>query len=249
MSSWPESYATLTPPKEQGTKSRPSPYRATVVLPLIAASPLALSVFFCFHNSPTQHQAGEARTTVSLNAERRQAVGSIAAAAAAFLPVAAANAAAGESPRFSVFGLIGDGSSYSEGAAYGSDQSTATYSPYSVYDKEGANAVYAATKGGAAEVEKKKGVLAESRKRLGNLPAYVNKKQWFNVRDELTRYMYETRGATRYLAKTNKQKEKADDFFKAIEEVFLQAGLKNQDKCAAAVAKSVVTLDAFTASL
>eukprot|EP00978_Attheya_sp_CCMP212_P047712 scaffold423098_cov59-Attheya_sp.AAC.1 len=72
------------------------------------------------------------RTSVAMQAEssRREAFGAAAAAAAAFLPVAA-NAAVGESPRFSVFGLIGDGTSYSEGAAYGTDQSTKVYSPYS----------------------------------------------------------------------------------------------------------------------
>ena len=63
-------------------------------------------------------QANNARPTVSMQAEnsRREAMASIAGAAAALVPIAA-NAAAGESPRFSVFGVIGDGTSYSEGAA------------------------------------------------------------------------------------------------------------------------------------
>merc|ERR1711966_347633 len=39
----------------------------------------------------------------------------------------------------SVFGLIGDGGAYSEGAAYGSDQAASTYSPYSVYGKVGSS--------------------------------------------------------------------------------------------------------------
>lgn len=83
-------------------------------------------------------QGNNARPTVSMQAEnsRREAMASIAGAAAALVPIAA-NAAAGESPRFSVFGVIGDGSSYSEGAAYGSDQSAKLYSPYSVYGEPG----------------------------------------------------------------------------------------------------------------
>lgn len=193
--------------------------------------------------------SNNARQSVAMQAEnsRREALSSIAAAGAVFLP-AAANAAAGESPRFSVFGLVGDGTSYSEGAAYGSDQSSPTYSPYSVYGNVGASDALYST-GGAEEIARKKGYIAESQKRLSKLPGYVEKKQWFNVKDELTRYMYETRGAVRGLAKTPEQKKLAKEFFQAIEEASLQATLKNQDKCAAASAASSATLEAFVASL
>merc|ERR1719464_469069 len=87
------------------------------------------------------------KTTTALNAEssRRQA---IAAVGAAFVP-AIANAAAGESPRFSVFGIVGDGTSYSEGGAYGSDQSSKTFSPYSVYGAQSKDSLY--VKGGDAD--------------------------------------------------------------------------------------------------
>ncbi|KAL9181243.1 hypothetical protein ACHAXT_010048 [Thalassiosira profunda] len=189
-----------------------------------------------------------AKTSSALQAEsgRREAMASIAAAGAALLP-AAANAAAGESPRFSVFGVIGDGGSYSEGAAYGSDQSTPLYSPYSVYGNVGGDSLY--VDGNSDEVSRKKGYIAESQKRLSLLPGYVEKKQWFNVKDELTRYMYETRGAVRGLAKSPEQKKIAKDFFQAIEEASLQATLKNQDKCAAASADSAKLLDQFVASL
>ncbi|KAL7527570.1 hypothetical protein ACHAWF_002229 [Thalassiosira exigua] len=193
-------------------------------------------------------QANNARPSVAVQAEnsRREALSSIAAAGVAILP-AAANAAAGESPRFSVFGLIGDGGAYSEGAAYGSDQAAALYSPYSVYGNVGGDALY--EEGTAAEADRKKGYIAESQKRLALLPGYVEKKQWFNVKDELTRYMYETRGAVRGLASTPEQKKIAKDFFQAIEEASLQATLKNQDKCAAASANSAKLLDQFVASL
>ena len=177
---------------------------------------------------------------------RREAFAGIAAAGAALAP-AAANAAAGESPRFSVFGLVGDGTSYSEGAAYGSDQSSPLYSPYSVYGEASSDSLY---KEGAAEyVARKKAILAESKVRLGYIPKYIAKKQWFNVNDELTRYMYETRGAVRYLSKTVQQKEAAEEFFVAIEKVSNAARLKQQDKCAAALEESIAKLDAFVAKV
>merc|ERR1712157_430054 len=129
---------------------------------------------------------------------RRDALAGIAAAGAALIP-AAANAAAGESPRFSVFGLIGDGTSYSEGAAYGSDQGAKTYSPYSVYSEFSDKSVYKPD--GAEYAERKKKILAETKKRLAKLDRYIQRKEWFNVIDELDRYMYETRGAVKGLAK------------------------------------------------
>lgn len=177
---------------------------------------------------------------------RREAFAGVAAAGAALVP-AAANAVAGDSPKFSVFGIVGDGSSYSEGAAYGSDQSTKVYSPYSVYGETGGDSLYKTDAAGYAE--RNKAILAESKVRLSKLSAYAEKKQWFNVRDELTRYMYETRGAVRRTAKSTSQKEKADVFFKAIEEVFLTAGLKQQDKCLAAISASQAAFDAYVASI
>merc|ERR1712051_978799 len=99
--------------------------------------------------------------------------------------------------------------------------------------------------GNDGEISRKKAYIAESQKRLSFLPGYVEKKQWFNVKDELTRYMYETRGAVRGLAQTAEQKKIAKAFFEAIEEASLQATLKNQDKCAAASAESAKLLDQF----
>mmetsp|Transcript_23751 Transcript_23751/g.33202 ORF Transcript_23751/g.33202 Transcript_23751/m.33202 type:complete len:200 (+) Transcript_23751:70-669(+) len=176
---------------------------------------------------------------------RREAGAAIAAAGAAFLPVAA-NAAAGESPRFSVFGVIGDGTSYSEGAAYGSDQSAQTYSPYSVYGN-GKDAIYdPATPEYAA---RKKAVLAESATRLTKLSKYIERKEWFNVTTELDRYMYETRNAVRGLATTDAQKSAATDFFKAIEKTDISARLKKQEACFAAAADAQAKLDAFVSTL
>jgi photosystem II oxygen-evolving enhancer protein 3 len=165
---------------------------------------------------------------------------------AAFLP-AAANAAAGESPRFSVFGLVGDPSSFSEATAYGTDQSTPLYSPYSVYGEAGPDSLY--NPSDPAVAAKKKAVIAETKKRLGNLPGYIEKKKWFEVSDELTRYMYETRGAVKGLASTPEQKKAATAFFKAIEKADISARRRDGASALAAAQDSVAKLDAFTATL
>lgn len=175
-------------------------------------------------------------------ASRRDALAAGAAAAAVLLPTAA-NAVAGESPRFSVFGLIGDGTSYSEGAAYGSDQAAKTYSPYSVYGNVGGDALYKPDDPSVAA--RKKAIIAESRTRLEKLPKFIERKEWFNVTTELSRYMYETRGAVRGLAVSIEQKEAANEFFRAIEDTNLAARLKKQDACAASAAAAIAKIDAF----
>jgi len=158
-----------------------------------------------------------------------------------------ANAAVGESPRFSVFGLVGDGTAMSEGAAYGTDQSTPTYSPYSPYGEQGENSLY---KPDSPEYKaRSKAILAETKKRLQRLPGYVEKKKWYEVYNELDRYMYETRGAANSLASTPAQKKAATEFFKAIEKADLSARRKNQEACATAANDSVTKLDAFLATL
>ena len=216
------------------------PRLAIMKLVLVATLAASVSAFAPQNN---------ARPTVAVQAEnsRRDALSTLVAAGVAIVP-AIANAAAGESPRFSVFGLIGDGTSYSEGAAFGSDQSTPLYSPYSVYGEAGKeDSLY--KQGNSDEIKRKKSYIVESQKRLTKLPNYVSRKEWVNVKTELTRYMYETRGAVRGLAKTDEQKKIAKAFFQAIEEASLQATLKNQDKCAAASAASAKLLDQFYASL
>ena len=65
---------------------------------------------------------------------------------------------------------------------------------------------------------RKKSILAESKKRLGRLDGYIDKKKWYEVKNELDRYMYETRGAVRGLAKTTAQKKAADRFLQGYRE-------------------------------
>jgi hypothetical protein len=178
---------------------------------------------------------------------RRDAFAQIAAAGAALVVPAAANAAAGEAPRFSVFGLFGDGSAYSEGAAYGTDQEDALYSPYSVYGEAGPDSLY---KDDAPQyVARKRAVLAETKIRLNKLPAYIAKRKWFEVTNELTRYMYETRGAVDYLTENIYQKEAGLEFEQSLDAIWVAAKYKKQEECAAAVPVALAKLEAFEAKL
>ena len=160
---------------------------------------------------------------------------------------ASAMASAGDSPKYSVFGIIGNGKALSEGAAYGSDQSQENYSPYSVYSKITDDAVYSKMGGKEAQeyIQRKKKILAETQVRLTRIPAYAEKKKWFEVKDELTRYMYETRRAANYLATTRESKEAAKEFFKAIERVNLGATQRQQDAVIAANVEAQALLDQF----
>lgn len=180
-------------------------------------------------------------------ASRRDALQSAGVAfGAAFVPIAA-NAAAGESPRFSVFGLIGDGTSYSEGAAYGSDQKSPLYSPYSVYGDRSDNSLY---KPGSPEyTARAKSILSETKKRLAKIPGYVEKKKWYEVRNELDRYMYETRRATKSLANSAVQKKAATEFFKAIEKTDLAARQRNGSAILDNVKDASSKLDAFVSTI
>jgi len=84
---------------------------------------------------------------------------------AAVTTTPAAFAEAGSSPKFSFFGIFGNADTYSEGAAYGIDQSAPVYSPYSPYSSRDGKEEY--KKGNAEEVAFKKKLFNESVKRVG----------------------------------------------------------------------------------
>jgi len=192
-------------------------------------------------------QANNVRASTAIDAEpRREVLSKIVAAGATLLPLAA-NAAVGESPRFSVFGIIGDGTSYSEGAAYGTDQKGKVYSPYSVYGARDENSLY--KEDSANDIAYKQAIIKETFVRLNRIPAYVEKKQWSNAYTELTRYMQETRGAVRGLAKSKTSKDKADVFFRAIEKCYGSATQRKGEACIAADAAAIAALDDFMKSL
>lgn len=96
---------------------------------------------------------------------------------------------------------------------------------------------------------RKKAILAETKNRLAKIPSYVDKKQWFNVNDELTRYMYETRGAIKGLATSDEQKKIAKTFFTAIETTYGSSTQRNGAAAVAANEAAIKALDAFVATL
>ena len=135
----------------------------------------------------------------------------------------------------------------SEGAAYGTDQSQPLYSPYSVYGEASDQSLY---KPGSKEyVDRSKATLAETAKRLGRIPGYADKKKWYEVRNELDRYMYETRGATKSLASSPAQKKAATEFFKAIEKTDLAARTRDGAGVKAGANDALMKLDAFVSGL
>merc|ERR550514_2499530 len=92
-----------------------------VVLPLVAA---------------LAPQTTQTQTTKTV--DRRTLGTGLISSFGAFAATAPALAGAGESPKFSFFGILGNSDTYSEGAAYGMDQKDKVYSPYSVYGPLGA---------------------------------------------------------------------------------------------------------------
>mmetsp|Transcript_42813 Transcript_42813/g.84123 ORF Transcript_42813/g.84123 Transcript_42813/m.84123 type:complete len:210 (+) Transcript_42813:83-712(+) len=184
-----------------------------------------------------------AASTVSLSATRRDSFAAFTAAVVAAPSIA--SAVAGDSPKFSVFGIIGDGKSMSEGAAYGSDQATRVYSPYSVYDARSDKSVFKETDPGIPL--RKKAIIAESRVRLTKIEPYIAKKQWFNVRDELTRYMYSLRDSMVYFTTDAKTKAAAKKFFVSLEKLDISAKQRKGDVAEKARQECIVNLDAFIA--
>ncbi|KAH8058600.1 D-xylose 1-dehydrogenase [Aureococcus anophagefferens] len=152
--------------------------------------------------------------------QTRRELGSALVGIAGAFGAQAANAAAGESPKFS----------YSEGAMYGSDQKDAVYSPYSVYGKLGdPKAVY--KKYNDKEVAFKKAMFADSSKRVAKTKQYIEKKSWEDVRSELERQVYNMRGTMNYLAAASGKPEAtaaAKKFYQDMEEVNLLSKRKKQ---------------------
>lgn len=187
------------------------------------------------------------RTAVRMSADssRREFAGKLAAGAAAMGAVSApANAAYGEGTKFSIFGLLGNGDSYSEGAAYGSDQSQATFSPYSPFSPTSDASL---SKGGDY-LTKQKTSLAESEKRLKSkvIPAAIARKEWSQVTTELSRQLYTMRKAMNTVGGDAALRTA---FYQDIEALNLACLRKKQDVAQAAYEKSVADFDKFKSSI
>ena len=160
----------------------------------------------------------------------------------------AAVASAGDSPKFSFFGFFGNGGTLSEGAMYGSDQATPTYSPYSVYGKLGdEKAVY--KKYNAKEIDFKKKMLAESERRVKGVDAAIGKKNWESVRRDLDGQVYNMRNTMNYLAAGPSAqpgaKAAAKQFYQDMEAVNLLCKRKKQAAAQDAYGAMMSSLDSF----
>jgi hypothetical protein len=157
----------------------------------------------------------------------------------------AAFAEAGASPNFSFFGFFGNGSRQSEGAMYGSDQSGSVYSPYSVYGpRDGADVVY--KRYNSKEIDFKRGMLAESEKRVKNVLPAIEKKNWESVRRDLDSQVYNMRNTMNYLAASPSAKPGAKaaavEFYQNMEAVNLLSKRKKQAAAMDAYAAMVASL-------
>ena len=114
---------------------------------------------------------------------------------------------------------------YSEGAAYGSDQSQDNFSPYSPFSKASEKSLY-------AKVDDKpfyKKILAESKNRLPLYQTYIDKKQWSEITTQSTRYLYSLRKAMNGLAAGNPEAEAAKvAFYKDLEALTYSCRTKDQ---------------------
>ena len=181
-------------------------------------------------------------------AQTRRELGQGLVAAVGALGAQAAVASAGDSPKFSFFGFFGNGGTLSEGAMYGSDQATPTYSPYSVYGKLGdEKAVY--KKYNAKEIDFKKKMLAESERRVKAVDAAIGKKNWESVRRDLDGQVYNMRNTMNYLAAGPSAqpgaKAAAKQFYQDMEAVNLLCKRKKQAAAQDAYGAMMSSLDSF----
>ena len=181
-------------------------------------------------------------------AQTRRELGQGLVAAVGALGAQAAVASAGDSPKFSFFGFFGNGGTMSEGAMYGTDQTTPTYSPYSVYGKLGdEKAVY--KKYNAKEIDFKKKMLAESERRGKGVDAAIGKKNWESVRRDLDGQVYNMRNTMNYLAAGPSAqpgaKAAAKQFYQDMEAVNLLCKRKKQAAAQDAYGAMMSSLDSF----
>lgn len=234
--------------------------------PLIALALATTSVTAFI--TPARRHANVVRMTAQNEAQDRRSFGVAALstlAAGAFAPVASAKP--GEGAKFSLFGLLGNADSYSEGGAYNSDQSKPAYSAYGpfspVTDDSLANVNTAADKKAFLEV------IVESEKRLKNrdvttpnsardptssgkgagytkpIATSIEKKEWGEVITQLDRYLYNLRRAMNKLSTTPESKAAAVTFYKAIETLNGACTTKDQAAASAAYAASLAAFDAW----
>lgn len=168
-------------------------------------------------------------TTVGAKAESRREFNSAALGALGLVGASAgAQAKSGDGAKFSFFGLSkGQAAMYSEGAAYGTDQSQGNYSAYSPYSAKSEKSLY-------NKVDDKpfyKKIVAESKIRLPLYQAYIDKKQWSEITTQSTRFLYSLRKAMNGLAAGTPAAESAKvAFYKDLEKLQFACRQKDQAK-------------------
>lgn len=167
----------------------------------------------------------------------------VAAAIAAAMIATPAFGKAGEGPKFGFF----DGTSSSTPFTI-EDREDPIYSPYSPYGN-GEKAAYNTRKGGSEEVAFWTNQLNTALKRVDNVPALANKKQWQNVKTELTSYSYNLREAVNRLAETSSNPKAAAAaakvYFSDLNDIFEYSTKKSPEKVLASYEASKKDLDTF----
>jgi len=158
-----------------------------------------------------------------------------------FTGVENAFAKSGTSPSQGFFGF-GDNSQSSPYA------NTPTYSPYSPYRAADEKSLY--KKGGADEIKFYKGKFTEARKRIDKIDSYLEKKQWENVRSELTRQMYDLRKSTNILVGNSAAgKAKAEKLYQDMENLTVSSRRKQGDVAAASLKAVKADFDEIIAAV
>lgn len=158
-----------------------------------------------------------------------------------FTGVDHADAKSGQSPSQGFFGF-GDKSQSSPYA------DTPTYSPYSPYPAKSENSLY--KEGTSDEVKFYAAKFSEARKRIDNIDKYLEKKQWENVRSELTRQLYSLRKATNVLVGDSAEgKAKAEKLYQDLETLTVSSRRKQGDLAGAALKAVKADFDDITAQI
>lgn len=158
-----------------------------------------------------------------------------------FTGVDHADAKSGQSPSQGFFGF-GDNSLSSPYA------NTPTYSPYSPYPAKSESSLY--KEGTSDEIKFYAAKFSEARKRIDNIDKYLEKKQWENIRSELTRQLYSLRKATNVLVGDSKEgKAKAEKLYQDLETLTVTSRRKQGDLADAALKAVKADFDDITAQI
>jgi photosystem II oxygen-evolving enhancer protein 3 len=152
-------------------------------------------------------------------------------------------AVGGTGAKFSFFGLTkGQATMYSEGAAYGTDQSKPLFSPYSQYSPVSEDSLAPKLN----NIDFNKRIVNESARRLeSNYEGIIASKKWMDVKAENTRFLYSLRKSMNELATTKEAKAAAKKVFLDLEEMTYTATVKDQAKCTAAWTAAKADMAAF----